>query len=215
MTKWLPLLLTALVVGALVAADDGRGYPRGGGGTGTVKASTSVSSPVGNFSFVDAGTMLVGANAAFSGPVIITGSALIRGISGANGSAIDLSTGIAQMTTGAGAAAITCTNSTATCAIAGAATTTSNITANGRSASVAQPIDGGTAAVYIEYGNVTCSSSRCPVTFRNAFAVGPRCNCTMVTDGGCNLEGPASTTAVAFHAGTATAVVDWMCIGDR
>lgn len=86
---------------------------------------------------------------------------------------------------------------------------------NIRNLASAQPIDGGAAVPYFEYGNVTCSSSRCPVTFRNAFAVGPRCTCAGYTDAGCNLEGPASTTAVAFHSGVATQVLDWFCVGDR
>jgi hypothetical protein len=89
-----------------------------------------------------------------------------------------------------------------------------NLAANSRDVTVAAPIDGGAAFTYIEYGNVTCSSGRCPITFRNAFAFSPRCNCTAITDAGCNLEAAATTSAVAFHS-CASCVVDWNCIGDR
>lgn len=74
MTKWLPLLLAAVVVGALVAADDGRGYPRGGGGTGTVKASTSVTSPLGKFDVLDAGVALINGQLETLGPVVNIGT---------------------------------------------------------------------------------------------------------------------------------------------
>jgi len=64
------------------------------------------------------------------GPITITGNAQLRGINGATGSAVDLSTGIAQMTTGAGAAGLLCTNSTATCAFTGSAAVASGVAFN-------------------------------------------------------------------------------------
>lgn len=73
MTKWLPMLLAVLAAGALVAADEGRGYPRGGGGVPktlneTTVTAVTVNGTTGNFTYANIGAL-------DAGPILTTGIA--------------------------------------------------------------------------------------------------------------------------------------------
>lgn len=102
----------------------------------------------------------------------------------------------------------------------GALQVTGPLRVNGRAAVVGAPLDGGSPAnIYTEYGYAAMTTGAVTVTFKNAFSVGPVCNCTHLNttnSNACVLSAVPSTTSVAMAVTSGGSdLVYYQCSGDR
>lgn len=75
--------------------------------------------------------------------------------------------------------------------------------------------DGGSAQPLIQWGWVTLSSGTATVTFTKAFAAVPTCVCNDVSTTAAAADCSGATTTVVVPKGGSSAVINWICVGDK
>lgn len=192
------LAVSALAVVPLAFGGDGRGYPRGGGGVPPrLSVPISVTSPIGKFDAVDAGTLGVVANASINGTLFMGSSvtsislaADTNRIGWTGGLNLDNNGGL-RSNAGFNTSAGGWLNNGKTW---GSTTAPTVVACSGTAASITA--SNGTAAFQFDVGTSCTGESTAAITLPTA-TTGWYCNCSSTTADRMIQQKAASTTTVA------------------